>query len=565
MEEHMYIAEKKSANNENEKLESLIEKFYHKEKSLKDKTFLRQPKGDSWIEYSWQEVGRQARCIASALIAMNLPPKSNIGIVSKNCAHWIMNDLAIMMSGHVSVPFYPNLNADQLEHVLEHGEVKVLFVGKLDNWDLMKPGVIGDIKCVAYPNSPATEYENWDDLLQKHEPLEGDPKPNLQEIATIIYTSGTTGRPKGVMVTNEQNATVMKSVEQIIPLYETEQRFFSFLPLCHVAERGVVETCSIYSGGTISFVESIDTFVKNLQDTQPTIFFAVPRIWTKFQLGVLEKMPQKKLDFLLKTPILSGIIKKKILTKLGLGKVVMAFTAAAPTPKSLHLWYQKLGLKLLELYGMTENAGACTVMPPQAFKLETIGIPYPGVDLKIDPKTSEILMMSDWVMKGYYREPEMTAEVLKNGYLHTGDMGKVDEDGYLKITGRVKDIFKTAKGEYVVPGPIEWDFSADAYIEQICVMGTGLPQPIALVQLSEVGKAAEKSAVEHSFSTLLTLINAKTVDYQKVKKVVITKDEWNIENDIITPTMKIKRNKIDALYLEKAEKWYKQADVVLWE
>ncbi|WP_020528557.1 AMP-binding protein [Flexithrix dorotheae] len=565
MEEHMNIAEKKSVENDNEKLESLIEKFYHKEKALKDKTYLRQPHGDSWTTYTWGEVGRQARCIASALKAMDLPPKSNIGIISKNCAHWIMNDLAIMMSGHISVPFYPNLNASQLEHVLEHGQIQVLFVGKLDNWDLMKPGVLGDIKCISYPNSPATEYENWDDLIEKHEPLKGNPVPDIKDILTIIYTSGTTGRPKGVMVTNEHNSRVMKSVEKIIPLYENEQRFFSYLPLCHVAERGVVETCSIYSGGTISFVESIDTFVKNLQDTQPTIFFAVPRIWTKFQLGVLEKMPQKKLDLLMKIPVLSGIIKKKILTKLGLGKVIMAFTAAAPTPVSLHLWYQKLGLKLLELYGMTENMGACSVMPPKAFKLETIGIPYPGVEVKIDKDTNEILMKSDWIMKGYYREPEMTADVLKNGYLHTGDMGELDEEGYLKITGRVKDMFKTAKGEYVVPGPIEWDFSADAYIEQICVMGTGLPQPIALIQLSEVGKTADKSAVEHSFLSLLSLINVKLVDYQKVKKIVITKDEWSIENDIITPTMKIKRNKIDALYLDKAEKWYNREDVVIWE
>jgi len=546
-------------------LKPVLSKFYHWEKTTPDKTYLRQPYGDNWKSYSWKECGLQARKMATAFKEFGYDEGTKIGIISKNCAHWIMADLAIMMSKNISVPFYPNLVASQLEHVLEHSGTKLLFIGKVENWDEMKEGIPGDVKCVTLPDSPATEFDTWEQTIEGKEPIEGEPLPDINAINTIIYTSGTTGRPKGVVHTHSRVASSMESVQQMVPLDQIGKKYFSFLPLCHVAERGIVETCSFYSGGSISFVENIDTFVKNLQDTQPTLFFAVPRIWTKFQLGVLEKMPQKKLDFLLKIPIISGLVKKKIKKGLGLSEAVMVFTAAAPTPKSLHAWYDKLGLKLQELYGMTENAGACTLMKKEKHKPGTVGEPYPGVDIKIDESSSEILMKSAWVMKEYYREPQMTADVIRDGYLHTGDMGEIDEEGNLMITGRVKDMFKTAKGEYVVPGPMEWKFAADSFIEQICVMGSGLPQPVGLIVLSEIAKNASREAIEHSLASMLTLINAETVNYERIKKLVIVKDEWSVENGILTPTLKIKRNLIDKRYLEKAASWYEMEDTIIWD
>ncbi|MBT33672.1 MAG: AMP-dependent synthetase [Thalassobius sp.] len=552
------------SNINNLQLEPIISKFYHWEKTTPDKTYLRQPYGNTWKEYSWKEVGQQARKMATALIEMGYDGNTPIGIISKNCAHWLIADLAITMSNNYSVPFYPNLTAHQLEHVLEHSGTKVLFVGKLDTWDEMREGVPGDVKCIALPDSPASEFVSWDEVIQDKEPLQGEPTPDINAISTVIYTSGTTGRPKGVVVQHLAQATAIKGVEEILPLEKIGKRYFSYLPLCHVAERGIIQAWGLYSGGMVSFVESLDTFMQNLQDTQPTIFFAVPRIWSKFQLGVLEKMPQKRLDILLKIPILSDFIKKKIKTGLGLNEAEMVFTAAAPTPKSLHKWFNKLDLKLQELYGMTENVGACTIMRKHAYKPGTVGQPYPGVDLKIDENSGEILMKADWIMQGYFREPEMTADVIRNGYLHTGDMGEIDEEGHLKITGRVKDMFKTAKGEYVVPGPMEWKFAADSFVEQVCVMGSGLPQPIALVILSAIGKNASREAVEHSLATMLTLINAEQVNYERIKKIVVLKDEWSIENGILTPTLKIKRNLIDNRYLEEAEKWYDQEDTILW-
>jgi long-subunit acyl-CoA synthetase (AMP-forming) len=545
-------------------LKPVLSQFYHWEKNTPDKTYLRQPYGDNWKTYSWKECGLQARKMATALQDLGCNGDTKVGIISKNCAHWVMADLAIMISKNISVPFYPNLIASQLEHVLEHSGTKVLFIGKVENWDEMKEGIPSDVKCIALADSQATEFISWDDTIAEKQPVEGEPLPDIDTVNTIIYTSGTTGKPKGVVHTHRRIASSMEAVKQMVPLEIIGRKYFSFLPLCHVAERGIVETCSFYSGGSISFVESIDTFVKNLQDTQPTLFFAVPRIWTKFQLGVLEKMPQKKLDLLLKIPIISSLVKNKIKKGLGLSEAVMVFTAAAPTPKSLHAWYSKLGLKLQELYGMTENAGACTLMRKAKHRPGTVGELYPGVEVKIDKSSGEILMKSAWVMQEYYRDPEKTAEVIKDGYLHTGDMGEFDEEGNLKITGRVKDMFKTSKGEYVVPGPMEWKFAADSFIEQICVMGSGLPQPIAVIGLSEIAKNASRETIEHSLTSMLTLINAETVNYERIKKIVIVKDEWSIENGILTPTLKIKRNLIDKHYLEKAEKWYEMEDTVIW-
>jgi len=567
------IVEKKIKSIEKTKLRSLLQYFYDWEKKQPQAVYLKQPFGDTWKNYTWAEVGNQARRIAHYLQSLNLPEKSNIGIISKNCAHWLINDLAIMMSGHASAPFYPNLTAPQLKQVLEHSDCKVLFVGKLDNWDIMKEGIPEDVTVITYPhyegNAKVTDerFILWDDLLKSHEPLANPHQPVLDELMTVIYTSGTTGTPKGVMH-NYYSASV--AVEyggaENLELKGPEDRFFSYLPLCHIAERVAIEVGSLYSGGTVFFAESLDTFVKNLQEARPTLFFAVPRIWTKFQMGVLEKLPQKKLDKLLKLPIISGMVKKKIKKGLGLDAVRVAITGAAPMPEATHLWYQKIGLPLQEAYGMTENAAACSVMRRNHIKLGTVGQIYQHAEARIDLDTEEILMRSDVIMKGYYKNPELTAQAVdKDGWLHTGDMGELDSEGFLKITGRVKDLFKTAKGEYVAPGPIEWEFAVNNYIEQICVLGSGLAQPIALLVLSELGQKADKMDVTDSLQNLLEKINKKQINYQRVRKVIITRDSWTIENGLLTPTMKIKRNEMEKKYADKLNDWYEKEEVIIWE
>ena len=543
---------------------SLVEWFYHWEKSIPDEVYLRQPQDGKWITYTWKQVGEEARKMASYLKKQGLPPKAHVGIVSKNCAHWIIADLAIMMCGYVSVPFYPTLVGDQLGQVIKHSEIQFLFVGKLDEWKKMKPGIPKELPTVAFPENAVKELDQWYDKIKDEKPFDQSPAPADEDICTIIYTSGTTGTPKGVIYNHLQLKLVAAAGSQTISFREKRHRFFSYLPLCHVAERQIVELASLQSGGVVSFAESIDSFLNNLKDASPTIFFAVPRIWTKFQMGVLEKMPQKKLDTLLKIPILNNVVRKKIRKGLGINDAEYCFTAAAPCPPSMHKWYNALGVQLLELYGMTENVGACTVMTADNVVIGTVGKPHKGAELKIAEDSGEILMNAPWIMQGYYKEPALTAEVLQNGWLHTGDMGEIDKDGNLKITGRVKDTFKTSKGEFIVPGPIEWGYALNNYIEQICVLGRELPQPVALLVLSELGRKKSREELETSLVATMDSVNEGLIDYEKVKKIVVMKEPWTVENGILTPKLSIKRNVLEGNYEENLQSWYATEGIVVW-
>ena len=314
-----------------------------------------QPMGGGEIKtFTWGETLRQARCMASHLKSLDLPPGSNIAIISKNCAHFILSDLAIWMAGHASVALYPTLNADTVQYILEHSEAKLCFVGKLDEWDTMKEGVPADLPCISYPLSPPTDFDTWDDIVAKNEPLAGEPTRDPEELAIIVYTSGSTGRPKGVMHTF---GSLMASTRGAVELTHSthNDRMLSYLPLAHIFERWVVECCSLAAGFQVFFAESLDTFVQDLNRAKPTTFVSVPRLWLKFQLGVLKKMPQQKLDRMLKIPILNSVVKKKILAGLGLDSVRMAGSGSAPIPGELIEWYRKLGLELLEGYGMSER------------------------------------------------------------------------------------------------------------------------------------------------------------------------------------------------------------------
>ena len=559
-----------STNLENAK--TLLDHFYEFEKSKANEVYLRQPINGNWKTYTWAEVGNQARRMASAIKAMGLPPKTHIGILSKNCAHWIMADIAIMMSGHVSVPFYATLTADSLREVLDLSDTKVLFVGKLETWESQKEGVSEAIKCISFPhlpgNSEVTGFSTWDELVNSHEPMTEEFHPALDELFTIKYTSGTTGTPKGVMLTYGSVATLLETERQtnMLKLFEgDEHRYFSYLPLNHIAERNIVEAASLATGGSVSFVESLDTFAQNLQDTRPNVFLAVPRIWTKFHLGILGKLPQSRLNILLKIPIINNLIRKKIKTGLGLDQAKIMLTGAAPMPVHLLNWYEKLGIIIQEVYGMTENCAGCTLMPAEGIKPGTVGKPLGNVEIRIDKATGEVLTKAPWNMIGYYKAEDKTKEVLRDGWIYTGDQGEVTSDGYLKLTGRVKDTFKTSKGKYIVPAPIEWNFAKSEYIEQICIVGLGIPQPMALINLSEIGQDAGKAVVTEHLNELLDAVNPKMEAYKRVKKIIVMSEPWSVENEILTPTMKIKRNVLNQLYNDKFEDWYAAADTVIWE
>jgi long-subunit acyl-CoA synthetase (AMP-forming) len=555
-----------------ENLKTVLEYFYEFEAKQPNAPFLRQPYGSEWKSMSWAEAGDQARRMAAALRDLGLAPGDKVGIFSKNCYHWIIADLAIMMGGFVSTPFYPNLTADQLREVLALSDAKALFVGKLEEWEQQKPGVPEDLSIIRFPhypgNSEVSEDLDWDELTGRHEPLSDPAQPGLHDLWTILFTSGTTGSPKGVMHTYFAPAALLynEQVHNNLKVFEgTEHRYFSYLPLNHIAERVIVELATIMTGGTIYFAESIDTFAQNLQEASPTLFMAVPRIWSKFQLGILERLPQKRLELLLKIPLVSSLIKTKIQKGLGLRDARIMLTGAAPTPDALKEWFQKLGLTLQEVYAMTENCGGCTLMPRDAVRSGTVGKPLPNVELRIDPDSGEVLMKAPWVMTGYYKQPEQTAETLRDGWLHTGDKGELTPEGYLRLTGRVSDTFKSAKGKYIVPAPLEWGFAKNTFIEQICVVGLALPQPIALVVLSELGKRAPREEVRESLARSLAEVNAGRSRFEQLKQLVVVNEPWTVDNGLLTPTMKIRRAVMHEFYQDKYESWIAREEVVVWE
>ena len=557
---------------QNKKLKSLIEYFYHWEKETPNNPFLRQPSGDQWKVLTYAQAGQEARRMTAALKAKGLQQGDHVGIFSKNCYHWVLADLAIMMGGYVSVPYYASLPKAQLAEVIEKSDIKLLFVGKLDKWGDRAEAVPEDVPIIRFPHyKEAKKIEQgleWNDLLKQHEPVNENHIPNLDDLWTILFTSGTTGSPKGVMHPHRNPALLMQSEKEsnFLGLYGiANYKLFSFLPLNHVAERIGIETPCLHFGGVMSFVESLDTFAKNLQDTQPTLIFAVPRIWTKFYLGVLNKMPQKKLDRLLKIPIVSGMVKKKLRKALGLADIQVAVTGAAITPGFLKQWYSKLGIHLIEAYGMTEVCGSISNSPNPATPMDTVGEVCPKCEIKIHPETGEILMKSPWVMTGYYNDPEKTAEVLRDGWIYSGDRGTVDEQGYVRVIGRVKDAFKTSKGSYITPNPMEEVLSKSDFIEQVCVAGLGIPQPIALINLSEIGKAADKDTIEKSLEQAIQEVNAELAAYQKISTIVINKDAWSENNGLLTPTLKIRRGQIDDFYSNHYLNWHEHDSKVIWE
>ena len=535
---------------------SPLEMFYHWEKETPNKLYMRQPINGEWYHWTWSETATQARKMAAYLKSLDFPTNSKIATLSKNCAHWIISDLAIMMAGHVSVPLYPNLKAESITQILEHSEAKLLFVGKLDDFESMRPGVPKDLPCIAFPFYSEEGYPVWDDLIQDVEPMTENVVREPNELATIIYTSGTTGMPKGVMHKFYNFSFATSNAVPLLGL-ATEERFFSYLPLCHIAERLLVEMGSLYSGGMVSFAESLDTFAQNLADTKPTAFLGVPRIWTKFQQGILGKLPQKKLNVLLSIPLVSSLIKKKIKSGLGLQEARNIFTGAAPTPVSTLKWFERLGIPIQEAYAMTENCCYSHVTLNDGIKFGSVGKALPHCEVKLSEE-NEILIKHVALMDGYYKEDKQTEETIKDGWLHTGDEGHIDAEGYLKITGRVKDLFKTSKAKYVAPAPIEMKLSANKNIEQVCVVGTGLPQPIALITLSEYGKSRPVEDVYGSLETTLNIVNPKFESHERLKKIVVLDKEWTIENNLLTPSMKIKRNEVERIYKDNYTTWYEK-------
>ena len=553
-----------------------LQRLHHWESTSPDRIAFTQPLGKAGggqlATYTWRQVMDQARRMAAHLKAQGIGPGDRVAMLAKNTAHWMMSDFAIWLAGGVSVPLYPTLAAGTIRQILEHSGAKLLFVGKLDGWEGMRPGVPEGLACISHPLAPddaKKRYPAWDDIVARTEPLKGNAVRPADELCTIMYTSGTTGAPKGVMHTFGGFALAVQQGLTRIPM-DANSRMLSYLPLSHVVERALVEHGQLATGMQVYFAESLETFTQDLQRARPTVFFSVPRLWVKFQQGIAAKMPPAKLDRLLKIPILSGIVKKKILTALGLQECVFAAGGAAPMPPELLKWYSRLGLRLAEGYGMTENLGASHITTGRPEDFGTVGRPYDLVQCRIDPANGEIQVKSPWTMTGYYREPELTRQAFTDdGWLKTGDKGAIDARGNLKITGRVKDLFKTSKGKYVAPAPIEDRLVMHNAVEACCVTGANLGQPLALLMLNidATKKAADaegRKELEASLAAHMDEINQTLDPHEQLDCLVITTEAWSVDNDLITPTFKVKRNKIEDRFAAEYERWVGSRKKVLW-
>ncbi len=548
-----------------------LQRLFHWEAAEPNRVVLTQPLGGGAVrDYTWAQVMDETRRMAAQLQGLGFEPGSRIAILSKNCAHWLMCDFAIWMAGFVSVPLYPTLAAGTIRQIIEHSEARLLFVGKLDGWDNMKSGVPAGLPCISMPLSPPNEFTRWEDVVKATAPLQGKPVRAGSELATIMYTSGTTGMPKGVMHSFATFAWSIEGALRRMPL-RADTRMLSYLPLAHVAERTLVEHGLLATSMRVYFAESLDTFIADLQRARPTAFFSVPRLWVKFQQGAQSKMAAEKLARLLKIPLLGRVVAKKVRAALGLDQCTLAAGGAAPMPPELLHWYESIGLPIIEVYGMTENCGVSHATLPGVQRPGTVGKAYDGVQCRLDPSSGEIQMKSPGLMLGYYKEPALTrAAFTKDGWLHTGDKGQHDAEGNLRITGRVKDLFKTSKGKYVAPAPIEDKLVMNGAVEACIVTGANLAQPLGLVMLNaEAAKRAEDSggraAMDVSLAAHLDAINARLDPHEQLDCLVVVKEPWTVDNGLITPTFKVKRNRIEEVYGPMFERWTNAHQRVVWQ
>jgi long-chain acyl-CoA synthetase len=552
----------------------LLDYIYEYEINLADDVLLTQPMGGGKVvNYTRRQAMDQARRMAQYLQAQGFEPGARIAILSKNTAHFIMAEIAIWMAGYTTVAIFPTEGEQTIRYVLEHSGASLLLVGKLDTWDQQKAAVPASLPCVTLPLSPKTSYTTWDEVMATTQPLAGQPARLSTDLAMLMYTSGSTGTPKGVM---HDFAHATAASEGIVAYQDRElgrdfdYRVLSYLPLAHIFERAWVECAGFVRGkGQIFFAESLDTFIADLHRARPTVFISVPRLWLKFQQGVFAKMPAKKLDLLLSIPILGRIVAKKVLTQLGLNEVIQAGSGSAPIPPALIHWYRKLGLNLVEGYAMTEDFAYSHSTNKTHKALGHVGVTLPGVVRRID-EDGEVLIQSPGLMIGYYKQPELNAEVFTaDGYFRTGDLGEVSSDGQLKLTGRKKELFKTAKGKYVAPAPIENIINEHVMVELSLVSGVGQPSAYALVVPSEATRpkladAAFKAVFEKEMAGVLAKVNSQVADYEQLRMIVIAKDPWSMENGCLTPTMKIKRSRIEAMVNDQVETWYSAKGDVVW-
>lgn len=533
----------------------LLQRFYHFEQTRAHEPYLTQAWQGQTHVFSWQEAGLCARRLARFLQSQDFAPGSRIGIYSKNSAYWVIADLAILMAGYVSVPIYPSLAGEGVKDILTHAEAVAVVVGHLDGINPHQGIPHGILKIATPLCREPLDALLWQDIQEAFTPITDNILPAHEALCTLIYTSGTTGTPKGVMHsfnTLSQASARWAAMNDLKP----GDTVFSYLPLSHVGERLAVETGSIFLGLQIFFNESLETFIADLRQSRPDVFFAVPRIWLKLSQALRALMPEALAAALANQQPLSAEQQRQARSLVGLDRARYGISGAAPVPGNLLDFFQALGMPMIEIYGMSENFGYAHLGELNQTPRGWIGPANPEVCVKLGAD-QEVLLKSPGNMLGYFKDPELSARTLdQDGFLHTGDKGEINEQGLLRIIGRVRDSFKTSKGKFVAPGPIENTLAAHPLVEHVCVAGTGLSQPIALLILSPQAATVAPAQQQAALNELLRSTNSGLENHERLNALVILSDVWGIETGELTPTLKVKRPIIEARYqslLEAAE------------
>lgn len=581
-----------------------------------DRVALRKKEFGLWKDISWNDYYRSAGYIGCALIAMGLRKGDCVSIIGDNAPEWVIADMGVQCAGGVSVGVYATNAWPQVEYVLQNSESKFFFVEneeQLDKWLSFRENVSHCRKVIVWDLEGLKHFEDpmvmtYQELLDYgREVLEKQPglfEARMAEVApddlsVLIYTSGTTGPPKGAMLTHSNVMWMSDAITADNVVYDTDE-VMSFLPLCHIFERLFSVFVHIRHGYTVNFIENLDTVTDNMREISPTVGYAVPRIWEKYLSSVYIRMSDatwfKKMIFGIALKIgkkratlqmnfkpvpftlaflyvlAHTAVFRKLKERMGFDRMRVAYSGAAPIAPDVLLFFQSIGVNLIEGYGQTEGTGVTCASRVGRVKIGTVGPPLRGVEVKI-ASDGEILVRSPGVFKGYYGNPRGTDETLVDGWLHSGDVGELDSDGYLRITDRKKDIIVTAGGKNITPQYIESKLKASPYINDACVIGDRRKFLSCLVMIDEdnVVKYAQDNKVHFSTYKDLTQspeirkliqseidrVNETLSRVEQVKKFAILPKKLYEEDGEVTPTMKVKRKFIHEAFKDLIEGMYK--------
>ena len=578
--------------------------YFQLEKYNLDQSLVSKKQG-KWVPTSTQEYVDQANAISRGLLRLGIGKNDKVAIISMtNRTEWNICDIGILQLGAQDVPIYPTISEEDYQYVLNHSESKVCFVSckeVLEKVNKIKDQV-PSLKEV-YSFDEINEGQNWSELLKLGEDVSNQDavealkdKVQEDEIATLIYTSGTTGRPKGVMLSHKNISSNALYSAARLPIDLGRSKSLSFLPVCHIYERMLLYMYQ-YCGVQIHFAESLETISDNLKEIQPDVMSAVPRLLEKVydkiyakgadltgikktlffwavDLGLeYEPYGQNGWWYEFKLKIAKKLIFSKWQEALGGNLKAIASGSAALQPRLARV-FNAAGIPVMEGYGLTETSPVVSVndMRNGGFRIGTVGKPIKDTEVKI-AEDGEILIKGPQVMLGYYKDPDLTAEILKEGYFHTGDIGEIDADGFLKITDRKKEMFKTSGGKYVAPQVLENALKQSRFIEQVMVVGEGEKMPAALIQPNwefiedwnkrknkglslNRNELAQNKELIGRIQKEIDFYNERFGQWEKIKKFEITPDIWSIEDGHLTPTMKMKRKIIKQKYLELYNKMY---------